>query len=283
MPSRRRGSFGRGGHEGAEGVTPEWAAKDRSRVGRFMAWLGFGPEEEPSVTPPAERPAEPQRPVSTPRHDDAPPPTPPGVAKSVEGAERRASEQITALEGELEQAKEEAARLKAELGRERAAAEERARLEAEAEAELAATRGQLDEALERAAAAEGRATEIEAERRGEMGRLREELVVAQQRQEAEQVEQRAGPEASEPVHRPLEPVEPEPLTEPDEPERIPGMVSLSNASLEDLRSLGMSVTQAKRVIDYRERIGGFDSIDDLDHVPGFPRALLAQIKEGVTL
>jgi DNA uptake protein ComE-like DNA-binding protein len=45
----------------------------------------------------------------------------------------------------------------------------------------------------------------------------------------------------------------------------------------------MSVTQAKRVIDYRERIGGFDSIDDLDHVPGFPKALLAQIKEGVTL
>ena len=60
-------------------------------------------------------------------------------------------------------------------------------------------------------------------------------------------------------------------------------MNLSDASFEDLRSLGMSVTQAKRVLDYRERLGGFDSLDDLDYVPGFPKAILAEIKEHLTL
>jgi DNA uptake protein ComE-like DNA-binding protein len=60
-------------------------------------------------------------------------------------------------------------------------------------------------------------------------------------------------------------------------------VNLSDASFEDLRSLGMSVTQAKRVLDYRDRLGGFDSIDDLDFVPGFPKSFLDQVKANVTL
>jgi competence protein ComEA len=113
-----------------------------------------------------------------------------------------------------------------------------------------------------------------------MERLREEVALAQRREEPAPVDAPAEPTAPEAVEKPIEPG---PLVEPEAPEPLPGMVSLSKASLEDLRSLGMSVTQAKRVIDYRERIGGFDSIDDLDHVPGFPKALLAQIKEGVTL
>ena len=41
----------------------------------------------------------------------------------------------------------------------------------------------------------------------------------------------------------------------------------------------MSVTQATRVIAYRERRDGFDSIDDLDQVPGFPKPLLAELKQ----
>ena len=36
----------------------------------------------------------------------------------------------------------------------------------------------------------------------------------------------------------------------------------------------MSVTQATRVIAYRERQEGFDSVDDLDTVPGLPKKLL---------
>ena len=57
------------------------------------------------------------------------------------------------------------------------------------------------------------------------------------------------------------------------------MLSLSSASFDELREVGMSVTQAKRVVRYREEGPGFTSVDDLDNVPGFPKAFLAQIKE----
>jgi DNA uptake protein ComE-like DNA-binding protein len=44
----------------------------------------------------------------------------------------------------------------------------------------------------------------------------------------------------------------------------------------------MSVTQATRVIAYRERQSGFSSVDDLDTVPGLPETLLTEIKEQLT-
>ena len=43
------------------------------------------------------------------------------------------------------------------------------------------------------------------------------------------------------------------------------------------------MTQAKRILDFRERLGGFDSVDDLDYVPGFPKSLLTDLKDRVTL
>jgi len=65
--------------------------------------------------------------------------------------------------------------------------------------------------------------------------------------------------------------EPAPEPEPEPPEEVTrivaapgGPVSLSGATFDDLRGLGLSVTQAKRVLDFRERLGGFDSVDDLD-------------------
>jgi competence protein ComEA len=62
-----------------------------------------------------------------------------------------------------------------------------------------------------------------------------------------------------------------------------GPVNLSTATFDDLRDLGLSVTQAKRVIDFRDRLGGFDSLDDLDYVPGFPKAALNDLKSRLTL
>ena len=56
------------------------------------------------------------------------------------------------------------------------------------------------------------------------------------------------------------------------------MISLSDADFNTLRDLGMSVTQAKRVIRYRDERGGFHSVDDLDRVPGFPRNFLDDVK-----
>jgi DNA uptake protein ComE-like DNA-binding protein len=57
-----------------------------------------------------------------------------------------------------------------------------------------------------------------------------------------------------------------------------GRVSLNSGSFDDYRGLGMSVTQAKRVISYREELDGYASVDDLDRVPGFPAAFLAELK-----
>jgi competence protein ComEA len=57
-----------------------------------------------------------------------------------------------------------------------------------------------------------------------------------------------------------------------------GKVSLSEASLEALRAAGMSITQARRVLMFREAHGGFESIDQLDELPGFPASQLAAIK-----
>jgi DNA uptake protein ComE-like DNA-binding protein len=41
----------------------------------------------------------------------------------------------------------------------------------------------------------------------------------------------------------------------------------------------MTVTQATRVIAYRDRSGGFDQVDDMDAVPGFPKDFLETLKE----
>ena len=43
------------------------------------------------------------------------------------------------------------------------------------------------------------------------------------------------------------------------------------------------MTQATRVLAYRERLGGYSSLDDLDEIPGFPKDFLARIKQRVTV
>jgi len=60
-------------------------------------------------------------------------------------------------------------------------------------------------------------------------------------------------------------------------------INLNGATFEDLRELGFSVTQATRVITYRDRQKGFDSVDDLGEVPGMPREFLSSLKGKLTL
>jgi succinoglycan biosynthesis transport protein ExoP len=55
------------------------------------------------------------------------------------------------------------------------------------------------------------------------------------------------------------------------------LVDLNQASFEELRELGMSITQAKRVIAHRES-ENFESLGELDDLPGFSRAFLAELK-----
>jgi hypothetical protein len=61
-----------------------------------------------------------------------------------------------------------------------------------------------------------------------------------------------------------------------------GVERLNRADFERLRELGLSVSQARRVIANRERSGGFASVDELDAVPGFPREFLRQLKAELT-
>jgi DNA uptake protein ComE-like DNA-binding protein len=80
-----------------------------------------------------------------------------------------------------------------------------------------------------------------------------------------------------PAPQPPEPAQdPEP-PEPEEPE--PGArINLNSATYDELRSLGLSVTQTGRVLAEREHKGRFGSVDELDAIPGFPGGFLGDLK-----
>ena len=60
-------------------------------------------------------------------------------------------------------------------------------------------------------------------------------------------------------------------------------MDVNKATFEDLRELGFSVTQATRVITYRERQSGFSSLDDLASVPGIPRSFMREIESRLSV
>jgi DNA uptake protein ComE-like DNA-binding protein len=55
--------------------------------------------------------------------------------------------------------------------------------------------------------------------------------------------------------------------------------ALNDASFEQLRAMGLSANQSARLIAYRETRGGFDSIDQLEGIPGLSRQALIDLKE----
>lgn len=57
-----------------------------------------------------------------------------------------------------------------------------------------------------------------------------------------------------------------------------GGIDLNSATFEELRGLDLSVTQATRVLAYRERFGGYRSVEDLEKVPGFPPELIENLR-----
>lgn len=60
-------------------------------------------------------------------------------------------------------------------------------------------------------------------------------------------------------------------------------MNLNSVTFEELRDLNLSVTQATRLLAHRERLGGFQSIDDLDQIAGFPQELIAELKTRATV
>lgn len=58
-----------------------------------------------------------------------------------------------------------------------------------------------------------------------------------------------------------------------------GVLDVNEASFEQLREVGFSITQSARVIAYRDTRGGFDSLEELDEIPGIPRETRRSLKE----
>jgi DNA uptake protein ComE-like DNA-binding protein len=132
---------------------------------------------------------------------------------------------------------------------------------------------------------EGRLTEMES-RVGEADRLRAEAEARADRAEREVEEAKARLEEAqsrEQAQSGAMPGDRQPDERASATAAEAGLVSLSTATFDDLRGLGMSVTQVKRVLAYRERLDGFDSVDDLDHVPGLPTSFLTEMKHKLTL
>jgi competence protein ComEA len=98
---------------------------------------------------------------------------------------------------------------------------------------------------------------------------------------AAEPEPQAEPAAAEPEPEPAAPIE---LPEPSEMSSVQFLpLNLNDATFEQLRDVGLSVTQTGRVLAHRERSGRFGSVDELEGIPGFPRDFLEQIKSRLTV
>jgi len=60
-------------------------------------------------------------------------------------------------------------------------------------------------------------------------------------------------------------------------------ISLNHGTFEDFRALGLSNTQARRLLAYRDQVGEFRSVEELDEVPGFSAKTRAELKAKVTV
>ena len=128
----------------------------------------------------------------------------------------------------------------------------------------------------RAAAAPGRS--LVSHELARLTRLEHELERACMRYERAiaELDQRAGRLRL--MHPPAEQVVQTAMAEPTEDELpVEKRVKLSSASFEDLRGLGLSMTQARRVLKLRDR-GALQSPAGLDAVPGLPHKQRALLK-----
>ena len=60
-------------------------------------------------------------------------------------------------------------------------------------------------------------------------------------------------------------------------------IDLNTVTFEQLRGYDLTVTQATRLLAHRERLGRFQSVDDLDQVAGFPPEILEDLKRRSTV
>lgn len=67
------------------------------------------------------------------------------------------------------------------------------------------------------------------------------------------------------------------------PSPTDGGIDLNEATVGELCRLNLSRTQAARLVKYREEVGGFKSLDQLDALPGFSEKLRGRLKQRLTL
>ena len=220
--------------------------------------------------------------------------------------ERQIAEKQSALEEAEERLERHAQRLTAEAGAraERMAAHARREAEERAaalEQRIGALRKEHDEALAQLRADEHRVEELErwamaAERRAaelaaRIGRAEPEETRAPVHEVEQELAPVGAPAASGHHESRAEGLEAQGAGAEDagdEPQRVATAqsgeaINLNTVTFEQLRALGMSITQSKRVIAYRERLGGYETVDDLDAVPGFPMAFRAELKSKLTV
>jgi DNA uptake protein ComE-like DNA-binding protein len=95
------------------------------------------------------------------------------------------------------------------------------------------------------------------------------------RREAEEERPRAEPAPSD---APGNPIEPAGSQEAPQAGPTNGPLHMNQVTVEDLRGLRLSLTQAKRLIDYRDQLGGFTSLEQLDAVAGLPKDVRTELK-----
>ena len=83
-------------------------------------------------------------------------------------------------------------------------------------------------------------------------------------------------------HRPI-PTRPAPAPRPPPPADVPdARISLATATVDDLRTLnGIGPALARRIVEHRERVGGFDSVKELGAVDGIGAKRLADLEEAL--
>jgi DNA uptake protein ComE-like DNA-binding protein len=72
-------------------------------------------------------------------------------------------------------------------------------------------------------------------------------------------------------------------TRPQEAASQAGGRDINRMTFEDLRGLGLSINQAARLVSQRDARGGFDSLEDLNTLYGFPRDQIEALKQAVTI
>ncbi len=76
----------------------------------------------------------------------------------------------------------------------------------------------------------------------------------------------------------------ETTSETDASTTSPYIINLNTATIDELDTLpGIGKERAKRIIAYREHLGGYTSIDQIKNISGFGDSLFAKIKDRITV